>query len=162
MVLQTVLGTVTNVVPNAALAAVTTDHHQSDSASMHTLATVAAPQFFSGAFLGSLGPSLLMRRRYSQGSLLPPLEKEIPRVWKLIAVSASIGLLSAFLGPLLVGVTLHLFFPGGLTWLTRVVFNGVFGGLIGVFTVPSALRLSFARDTTTWAKRTASRPHRRR
>ncbi len=148
MAVQTVLGTVTNVVLNAAMAALTTDNHKSDAASLHTLALVAAPQFFSGAFLGSLCPSLMVRWHYSRGDLFPPLEKRNPSVLKLIAVSASIGLICALLGPVLVGVALHLFFPGGLTWLTRVVFNGVLGGLLGVFTIPSALRLSFAGDTS--------------
>ena len=89
-----------------------------------------------------------MRRHYSRGNLSPPLEKKIPSVSKLVAVSASIGLLSAILGPVLVGIALHLFFPGGLTWLTRVAFNGLFGGLISLFTVPSALRLNFVWDAS--------------
>ena len=144
---QTAIGTVINVVLNAAMAAMTTDHHQSDATSLRTLAMVAAPQFFSGAFLGSLGPSLMMRWRYSRDNLLPPLGKENPIVLRLVAVSASIGLLSALLGPVMVDIALHLFFPDGLIWLTRVVFNGIFAGLIGLLTIPTALRLSFARST---------------
>ena len=148
MFVQTVIGTVTNVVLNAVMAAVTRDNHKSDAASLHTLAMVAAPQFFSGAFFGSLCPSLMVRWHYSRGNLLPPRKKKIPSVLKLVAVSASIGLLSALFGPVLVDIALHLFFPVGLTWLTRVVFNGVFGGLIGIFTIPFALRLSCARGTS--------------
>ncbi len=142
MTIQTVLGVVTNVVINATLAAVTPDHHKTDATSLHSLILVAMPQLFSAAFLSSLGPSLMTRWRYVKGELLP-LEQNIPRLLKIVEVSALVGALSSLLGVTLVDAALHMLAPFGLSPLTRVLFNGSCGGLVSAFAIRFALKLCF-------------------
>ncbi len=154
MTVQTIVGALTNVVLNGVLAAVTTDHHSGDAASLQTLATVVAPQFFFAAFLSSLSPSLMTRWKYAQGKLLPPLKNGIPSAWRLVILSAMLGVVSALTGIIAVAAALHLFFRDGLTSLTRVLFNAVCGGLISAFAIPIALWLGFSRLPTS---RTGSR-----